>query len=98
MTDYNQILLSILLVLTCVLVVFLIVAAVKLIITTDKVNIILEDLQQKLKSVNGFFSCLDSITDAISLVGDVLIDRAIGIVDKLLARKKIKKRKDEENE
>lgn len=98
MTDYNQILLSILLVLTCVLVVFLIVAAVKLIITTDKVNIILEDLQQKLKSVNGFFSCLDSITDAISLVGDVLIDRAIGIVDKLIAKKKIKKGKDEENE
>ena len=98
MTDYNQILLSILLVLTCVLVVFLIVAAVKLIITTDNVNIILEDLQQKLKSVNGFISCLDSITDAISLVGDVLIDRAIGIVDKLIAKKKIKKGKDEENE
>lgn len=96
MTDYNQILLSILLVLTCVLVVFLIVAAVKLIITTDKVNIILEDLQQKLKSVNGFFNCLDSITDAVSLVGDVLIDRAIGIVDRLIAKKR--KRKDEENE
>jgi len=98
MTNYNDVLLSILLVFTCVLVVFLIVAVVKLIITADKVNTILEDLQQKLKSVNGFFNCLDSITDAVSLIGDVLIDRAIGIVDKLIAKKKIKKGKDEENE
>ena len=98
MTDYNQILLSILLVLTCVLVVFLIVVAVKIIINTDKVNIILEDMQQKLKSVNGFFNCLDSITDAVSLVGDVLIDRAISLIDKLIAKKKIKKGKDEGNE
>ena len=95
MTEYNQILLSILLVLVCVLVIFLIVVAIKLIITTDKVNIILKDVENKLKSIYGFFNCLDSITDAISLVGNTLIDKTINLIDRLINRKRKQEEIDE---
>lgn len=95
MTDYNQILLSILLILLSVLIIFLIIAVVKFIITTDKVNIILEDVQKKIKSVNGFFTCLDNLTDTISLIGDVFVDKTLSFIDKLIGKKR-KEEKDYE--
>ena len=41
MAEYNEVLLSILLILCSILVVFLIVVCIKLLYTTDKLNIIL---------------------------------------------------------
>ena len=52
---YNQILTSVLLVLACVLLIFLILIAIKILILSDKLNIILLDVQKKLKSVSTLF-------------------------------------------
>ena len=87
MTDYNQVLLSVLLVLCCILVVFLIVVSIKLLYTADKVNIILTDVQKKLNSVSGIFSLIDTITDGLASFSDVVFNRLVLIVEKLFGRK-----------
>ena len=87
MTDYNQVLLSVLLVLCCILVVFLIVVSIKLLYTADKVNIILTDVQKKLNSVSGIFSLIDPITDGLASFSDVVFNRLVLIVEKLFGKK-----------
>ena len=87
MTDYNQVLLSVLLVLCCILVVFLIVVSIKLLYTADKVNIILTDVQKKLNSVSGIFSLIDTITDGLASFSDVVFKRLVLIVEKLFGKK-----------
>ena len=87
MTDYNQVLLSVLLVLCCILVVFLIVVSIKLLYTADKVNIILTDVQKKLNSVSGIFSLIDTITDGLASFSDVVFTRLVLIVEKLFGKK-----------
>ena len=87
MTDFNQVLLSVLLVLCCVLVVFLIVVSIKLLYTTDKVNIILTDVEKKLNSVSGVFSLIDTVTDGLSAFSDVVFNRLVFIVEKFFGKK-----------
>ncbi len=82
--------------LTSVLVIILIVLAVKLINTIDKINLIADDVQKKVESLNGFFSVIDLVTDKISIISDRLVDVVSSIFTKLFSRKK--ERKDDYDE
>lgn len=81
--------LSILLyVLGSILLVILIILGIKLIKTVDKVNLLMDDVQGKVKSLDGLFSVIDYATDKISLLGDKISDGITAIVKKLFVRKK----------
>ena len=84
-------------VLLSVLLVVLIVLGVKLIDTVNKTNAVLDDIEKKSKSLDGIFSTIDKVTDAVSMVSDRLVDGIAGLVGKLFSLRK-KKKKEEEDE
>ncbi len=84
---YNEVLLTILLILGAILAIVLIVVSIKLIYTVDKVNIILNDVEKKVESVNGLFNLVDRITDGVSSVSDVLVNAIVGLIEKIFTKK-----------
>ncbi len=84
----NSVLLTILLVLCSVLVVFLIVGSIKLLYTIDKMNVLLNDIERKLKSVNGVFTAIDTVTDTVATIGETIVGKALFMVEKLFKKKK----------
>lgn len=84
----NGFLLTILLVLVSVLVVFLIVISIKLLYTVDKINVILDDAEKTLKSVNGVFTAIDTVTDSITLISETVIGKVLMMVEKIFKKKK----------
>ena len=84
----NGFLLTILLVHVSVLVVFLIVISIKLLYTVDKINVILDDAEKKLKSVNGVFTAIDTVTDSITLISETVIGKVLMMVEKIFKKKK----------
>lgn len=84
----NSVFLTILLVLCSVLVVFLIVGSIKLLYTIDKMNVLLNDIERKLKSVNGVFTAIDTVTDTVATIGETIVGKALFMVEKLFKKKK----------
>ena len=76
-----------------ILLVVLIVLGIKLIITMNKIEKVVDDINVKVNSLNGLFSVIDFTTDKISLLSDKMID---GVTS--LFRRLFRKRKDEEDE
>lgn len=88
MVEANTVLLTILLTLCAVLVVFLIIASIKLINTTDKLNMILDDAYRKLKSVDGVFNALDTVSDAVTTVSETVVGRILSVIEKIFKKEK----------
>ena len=65
-----------------------IILGVKSIITINKVEKVVDDVNDKVQSLNGFFSLIDFTTDKLALVTDKLIDGISGIFTKLFMKKK----------
>ena len=80
-------------VLGSILLVVLIILGVKLINTMNKVNVIVDDINKKVSSLDGLFSMIDMTTDKLSLLSDRLVDGITFIIKKLF---KPKNRKEEE--
>lgn len=87
MASFNDILVTLLLVLGVVLIVFSIIISIKLIYTVDKLNIVLTDIEKKLKSVNGIFYAIDTVTDAIVNISDSFVSKAVLLFEKIFKRK-----------
>ena len=81
-----------------ILLVVLIVLGIKLIDTVNKTNAVLDDIEKKSKSLDGIFSTIDSVTDAVSLISDKLVDGAAALVGKLFSLRKKKNKEEEEDE
>lgn len=88
MTSVNDMFLGILFVALIVLVIFLIIISIKLLYTVDKVNVVLTDLEKKLKSVNGVFATIDAVTDAMAVISDSVVTKALAVIDKMFKKKK----------
>ena len=84
----NSVLLTILLVLCSVLIVFLIIGSIKLLYTVDKMNMILDDCEKKLKSVNGIFTAIDTVTDTITTVSETIVGKALFMIEKIFRKRK----------
>ena len=84
---YNEVLLTILLILGAILAIVLIVVSIKLIYTVDKVNIILNDVEKKVESVNGLFNLVDRITDGVSSVSDIVVNSIVGLIERVFTKK-----------
>lgn len=83
------------------LIIFLIIGiilGIKLIITLDKVEKVVEDVNDKVQTLNGFFHIIDYTTDKIAFATDKVVDTVASIFNKLMFSKKKKKIKKEESE
>lgn len=87
MASFNDILVTVLLVLGAILIAFLIALCIKLLYTVDKTNIILKDIEKKLKSVNGIFTAIDTFTDAVVTISDTFVGKMITLFEKIFKRK-----------
>ena len=81
----------ILYVLGIVLVAILIIIGVKLIYTIDKTNQILDDIENKSRSINGVFEIVDSVTDSLSIISDTIVDGLVGLISRIFKRRRREK-------
>ncbi len=96
--DAARIVLPIILyILGSILLIILIILGVKMIITMNKIENVVDDVDQKVQKLNGLFSIIDVTTDRLSLVSDRVIDFISMVVSKLFRHKK-KGKEEEENE
>lgn len=85
---FNDILLAILLSLTSILVIVLIIVCIKMLYTAKKMDIILTDVEKKLKSVNGVFSAIDYVTDALSTMSNTVVNKFSNLISKAFKKKR----------
>ncbi len=85
-------------VLGSILLLTLIILTVKLILSVDRINAILDDVEDKMKTVDEVFSVIDRITDSFSTISDRIVDSLASIVSKLFTTKKRRKKIKEEME
>ncbi len=83
------------------LIVLLVVAiwiGIKLIITMNKVDDILEDISEKAKSLDKLFNIIDFATDRVSMVSDTVINFVSSAFSKLFKKRNTKKVKVDDDE
>lgn len=91
--ELTEALLILLYVLGSILLVVLIILGIKLIITMNKIEVVVDDVNGKVKSLNGLFSIIDMTTDKLSLLSDRMVDAITIVIKKIFAKKQ---RKEEE--
>lgn len=87
-------------ILLCILITLLIVICVKVIKTMNRVEVIVDDVDKKVKSLSGVFNIVDAVTDKLSVVTEVISDSVIKFVKTLLKNrnKKIEEKESDINE
>ena len=85
-------------VLLIVLLVVGIILGIKSIITINKVEKVVDDVNEKVESLKGFFQIVDFTTDKIVTMTDRIVDAVSSVVSKIFFRKKEKKIKEEKND
>ena len=76
-----------------------IILGVKAIGTLDKVDRMIDDINDKVQSLNGFFSVIDFTTDKIALITEKAGEVITSLFSRLFMKKKRKNKKgDEEDE
>ncbi|MEG2457685.1 MAG: hypothetical protein RSB41_02205 [Bacilli bacterium] len=75
------------------LIIVVIVLGIKLIITMNKVNDVVDDINNKVKSLNGIFSIIDYATDGLSTLTDTVVNFLTEKVFKIFKTDKDKKEK-----
>ena len=70
-----------------ILLVVLIILGVKLIITMNKIENVVDDISTKVKSLNGLFSIIDTTTDKLALISDRVVDVVSSIIRRIFKRK-----------
>ena len=72
----------------------LIILIVKMINTVDKTNVILDDVNSKMKTLDGLFNAINATKLAISTFGDKIVEKLFNLVGRM--GKKNKKKEEEE--
>jgi uncharacterized protein YoxC len=81
-----------------VLLVVLIMIGIRFIRTMDKVESIVKDVDNKVKSLNGVFHLIDTTTDKLSLLTDRVVDGVTAFVINMFSKKYNKKEEEDSNE
>lgn len=80
-----------------VLLVVIIMLVIKLLSTVDKINILLDDVEEKSQSLNGLFDALESVGNTISKANSGIAGFITNMTKKVYKmRKKMKRKKQEE--
>ena len=85
----------ILYILGSILLVVLIILGIKLIITMNKIDVVVDDVSKKMSSLNGLFSVVDFTTDKLALLSDKFIDSVSSLIRKIFKHKKEEEYEDE---
>lgn len=83
----TEVLPIVLYVLGSILLVVLIVLGIKLIITMNKIENVVDDINTKVKSLNGLFSMIDYTTDKLATLSDRFVDTVSSLIKKIFVRK-----------
>ena len=83
-------------VLLIILLIIGIILGIKSIITINKVEKVVDDVNEKVESLNGLFQIVDFTTDKLVSITDKVVDGISSLVSRLFKKKK--KIKEEENE
>lgn len=94
METASQLMPIILYLLLSILVVVVIVFFYKLIVTIDKTNVVLDDVQTKVKKLDNLFNVIDRGSDAISMITNKATDGIVNFIYRIFKRKG----KDDEDE
>ena len=79
-----------------VLLVVIIILMTKLVATIDKVNILLDDIEEKSQSLNGLFAALEGVGNTLASANNRITGFFTGLVKKVIRKKKKNKKKVEE--
>ena len=82
------------------LIIFIIVGiilGIKLIITIDKVNVVVDDINNKVKSLDYLFSIISGVTNKFELISSKVTDIVLAVINKISSLKKGKE-ESEDNE
>ena len=74
-------------VLGSILLVVLIILGIKLIITMNKIEVVVDDINKKVKTLDGFFSLVDTTTDKLTMLSDKFVEMTSSLVKKIFRRK-----------
>lgn len=83
--DFLPIIIYILLIVLISFCIYLIAKAIKI---ADKVNILLEDVENKISSLNTFFKVIDFTTEKINTISEKIVDGVTSLVGKLFHKRK----------
>ena len=90
MIDASLFLQLMLYILGSILLVVLIILGIKLIITMNKIENVVDDINGKVRSLNGIFSVIDLTTDKLALLSDKTISFITDTIKKLFIKRKEK--------
>ena len=79
-----------------ILLFFVIILGIRSIQTLNKVDKVVDDVNDKVQSLNGFFNLIDFTTDKIVSVTDKVVEGISGLIGTLFKRKNKKIDDDEE--
>lgn len=85
-------------VLGTILLIGLIVLVIKLIYTVDKTNSILDDVEDKIKTLDGLFYAIDKASSTVSSLSDRFLDTILSIANRFRGKKRRKKIEKEEDD
>ena len=83
-------------ILLIVLLVVGIILGIKSIITMNKVEKVVDDVNDKVESLKGLFQIVDFTTDKLVTLSDKIVEAVSMVASKIFFRKKAKKIKEEE--
>ncbi len=90
-----EVLSIILYILGSILLIVLIILGIKMIITMNKIGEITDDINTKLKSLNGFFSVIDFTTDKLATITDKFVEGVTSLIRRIFKKKKEEEYEDE---
>lgn len=95
--EFLQILLPIIIYILLIIILIVgIILGIKTIRAVDRMEQVVEDVNQKVKSLNSLFHIIDFTTDKLVSLSDVLVDKLSQIVTNLFFNKKKKSKKEED--
>ena len=71
-----------------ILLIVLIILGIKLIITMNKVEKVVDDINKKVNTLNGFFGLIDATTDKLAMISDKVINNISMFIRRIFTRKK----------
>ena len=77
-----------------VLLIVVIILVTRLISTVDKVNVLLDDVEDKSQKLNGLFDAIEKLGDTLSVANNKVTGFFAGIASKMFKEKKKKKKKE----
>lgn len=92
----NEFLQMMMYILCSILLVVLIILGIKAIITMNKIEYVVDNINSKINKLNNLFNIIDVTTDRLASVSDKIVDSVSSLVSKIFYRKKGKE--DEDNE